>query len=315
MNLLTEAKDSFIFHCKFEKGLSSKTIKAYTSDIDQFDSFLTMERFSKELNKIDKVVLKFFLQFISTKKPKTIKRKIATLKALFSFLEFEDEILVNPFRKMRIQIKESKKLPSVLDISDIKVFFKTVYRIRDSFLLKETYSYKAITRDIAILELLFATGIRVSELCNLKYNNIGANYSSIIIKGKGDKERIIQICNKETKQALKEYKKLFKAAILQNGYFFNNRLNMPISDQSIRFMIRKYTLLSGIDKKITPHTFRHTFATLLLEEGVDLIYIQHLLGHSSIMTTQIYTHVNQVKQKRILRTKHPRKKFSLTSVE
>lgn len=314
MNTLIEAKESFILHCKFEKGLSTKTIKAYSSDINQFDSFLTLEKFSNKFNEIDKVTLKSFLQFISTKKPKTIKRKIATLKALFNFLEFEDEILINPFRKMRIQIKESKKLPCVLNISDVKVIFKTVSQIRDSFLSKESYTYKAIVRDMAVLELLFATGIRVSELCNLKYNNIGSNFSSIIIKGKGDKERIVQICNKETKHALQEYNKLFKAAILQNGYFFNNRLNMPISDQSVRLMIRKYTLISGLNKKITPHTFRHTFATLLLEEGVGLIYIQHLLGHSSIMTTQIYTHVSQVKQKQILRTKHPRKKFSLEEI-
>jgi len=312
---LIEAKESFILHCKFEKGLSLKTVKAYTSDINQFSAFLTLRKFSNQLDEIDKATLKSFLQFISIKKPKTIKRKIATLKALFNYLEFEDEVLVNPFRKMRIQIKESKKLPSILNITDVKLIFKTVYQTRDSFLSKESYNYKAIIRDIAVLELLFATGIRVSELCNLKYNNIGTNFSSIIIEGKGDKERIIQICNHETKQALQEYFKLFKTAILQNGYFFNNRLNMPISDQSVRLMIRKYTLISGINKKITPHTFRHTFATLLLEEGVDLIYIQHLLGHSSIMTTQIYTHVNQLKQKQILRTKHPRKKFSLECVE
>ena len=216
---------------------------------------------------------------------------------------------------MRIQIKEPKKLPCVLTITDIKVIFKTVYQIRNRFLSKESYTYKAIVRDIAVLELLFATGIRVSELCNLRYNNIRSNFSSIIIIGKGDKERIVQICNKETKLALQEYYKLFKLDILQNGFFFNNRLNNAISDQSVRLMIRKYTQISGLNKNITPHTFRHTFATLLLEEGVDLIYIQHLLGHSSIMTTQIYTHVNQVKQKQILRTKHPRKKFSLESIE
>ncbi len=315
MNTLIEAKESFILHCKFEKGLSPKTISAYTSDINQFASFLILEKYSKKLDKIDKVALKLFLQFISNKKPKTIKRKIATLKALFNYLEFEDEILVNPFRKLRIQIKEPKKLPSVLTITDVKVIFETVYQNRDSFLFKESYTYKTIVRDIAVLELLFATGIRVSELCNLEYRNIGSNFSSIIIKGKGDKERIIQICNKETKLALQKYYKIFKVGILQNGFFFNNRLNKPISDQSVRLMIRRYTLLSGISKKVTPHTFRHTFATLLLEEGVDLIYIQQLLGHSSIMTTQIYTHVNQVKQKQILRTKHPRKRFSLEVTE
>ena len=315
MNTLIEAKDSFVLHCKFEKGLSIKTIKAYTSDINQFISFLSLENKSSRLNEVDKVALKSYLQFIATKKPKTIKRKIATLKALFSFLEFEDEIILNPFRKMRIQIKEPKRLPSVLNIKDIKILFRLVYQIRDGFLLKDAYSYKAIVRDIAILELLFATGIRVSELCSLKKSRIGSNFSSITIRGKGDKERIIQICNSETKHALNEYYKLFSPVISRYEFFFINRLSLPISDQSIRSMIQKYAQKSGISKRVTPHTFRHTFATLLLEEGVDLIYIQHLLGHSSIMTTQIYTHVNQVKQKHILRTKHPRKRFTFVHLE
>jgi len=313
METIIKANENFIFHCRFEKGLRPKTIQAYTSDINQFTDFLSNKNYSKKLTTIDKVILKEFLQLISNKKPKTIKRKIATLKALFNFLEFEDEIKVNPFRKMRIQIKESRKLPSVLTISDVLKIFKIMYRTKAGISSQESYSFKEVTRDIAVLELLFATGIRVSELCNLKVKNIGHNFSSIMVKGKGDKERIIQICNKETILALKEYMKNFKVIIEQTGYFFINRLNKPISDQSVRFMIRKYSSLAGIKKKVTPHTFRHTFATLLLEEGVDLIYIQHLLGHSSIITTQIYTHVNQVKQKQILRTKHPRKKFNLVA--
>ena len=212
---------------------------------------------------------------------------------------------------MRIQIKESKRLPSVLNVTDVSKIFKSAYQLKTRISSQGSYSYKEAVRDIAILELLFATGIRVSELCNLKAKNIGRNFSFIIVKGKGDKERIIQICNKETVLALKEYNVIFKDEIKQKGYFFINRLGNQISDQSVRFMIKKYSRLAGIEKKITPHTFRHTFATLLLEEGVDLIYIQHLLGHSSIMTTQIYTHVNQAKQKKILNTKHPRKKFNL----
>ncbi len=188
---------------------------------------------------------------------------------------------------------------------------KAAYRSREGIVLKDSYAFKEATRDIAILELLFATGIRVSELCNLKMKNIGSNFSHIIVQGKGDKERVIQICNKETQLILKEYLTNFKKEILKTGYFFINRLGNSISDQSVRFMIRKYSTIAGIKKNITPHTFQHTFATLLLEAGVDLTYIQHLLGHSSIMTTQIYTHVNLVKQKQILRSKHPRKKLNM----
>ena len=314
METVIEASENFIFHCKFEKGLSPKTIQAYNLDIKQFVDFLNQKKYSKELLKIEKNVLKEFLQYISDKQPKTIKRKIATLKALFNFLDFEDEININPFRKVRVQIKEPKVLPTVLNIADVLKIFKSAYQARAKISVKDSYSYRSITRDIAILELLFTTGIRVSELCSLKMENIGKNFSYILVKGKGEKERLIQICNKETILALRAYYNTFEQAIEKAGIFFVNRLQSPISDQSVRFMIKKYTALAGIEKNITPHTFRHTFATLLLEEGVDLIYIQHLLGHSSIMTTQIYTHVNQAKQKQILRTKHPRKKFTLTDL-
>jgi integrase/recombinase XerD len=311
MKTVSNANENFIFHCKYEKGLSSKTIKSYSSDIRQFMEFLHEKRHSKMIMDIDKNVLKDFLKFISDKKPKTIKRKVATLKAMFNFLEFEDEIEINPFRKMRIQIKEPKRLPSILNISEVQKILKTIYKTRDNIISHGLYAYKEAVRDIAVVELLFATGIRVSELCNLKLKDIGTNFSYIVVVGKGDKERVIQICNNETITALKIYLKEFIKLINKGDSLFINRLNNPLSPQSDRYMIRKFSILAGINKNITPHTFRHTFATLLLEEGVDIIYIQHLLGHSSIMTTQIYTHVNKVKQKQILRTKHPRKKFSL----
>lgn len=313
MDTIKNAIKDFMLHCQFEKNLSEKTIKAYKMDLNQFLIFLKRNKFSFKLTAIDKNTLKEFIKCISNKKAKTIKRKIATLKAMFNYLEYEDEILINPFRKMRIQIKEPFNLPVVLTYNEVFKIFKYVYQLKNKHKDRNKYSYYEITRDIAILELLFATGIRVSELCNLKTNNIDKNFDSILVNGKGRKERVIQICNKEIKSALKEYCDLF--SIRKNGIecFFINRLNNPITDQSVRFMIKKYTSHFMFQKNITPHTFRHTFATLLLEEGVDLRYIQHLLGHSSIMTTQIYTHVNNKKQKQILQTKHPRRKFEVQS--
>jgi integrase/recombinase XerD len=129
------------------------------------------------------------------------------------------------------------------------------------------------------------------------------------VKGKGSKERIIQICNLDTVESLKDYSNLFTEKIVSSGYFLTNRLNSRLSEQSVRNLIKRYVKIASIDKHITPHTFRHTFATLLLEEDVDIKYIQQMLGHSSIMTTQIYTHVNIEKQKEILTTKHPRKRM------
>jgi len=155
----------------------------------------------------------------------------------------------------------------------------------------------------------FATGVRVSELCNLRPEDVDLRNGKIKVLGKGGKERVIQICQAEALSALREYYRLFSPAIKNRFFFFINRLGSPLSPQSVRLMVRGYSQKAGISKPVTPHTFRHTFATLLLEEDVDIKYIQHLLGHSSISTTQIYTHVNSVKQKKILATKHPRRKM------
>ncbi|MFY4803717.1 tyrosine-type recombinase/integrase [Aliarcobacter butzleri] len=148
--------------------------------------------------------------------------------------------------------------------------------------------------------------MRVSELSNLTKNEINIKKGIIKIFGKGSKERIIQICDKEVLLLIKEYYILFKIKDNETKYFLLNRLNNNFSEQSIRAMIHKYEEKLGL-KNITPHMFRHSFATLLLEEGVDVRYIQNMLGHSSISTTQIYTKVNTKHQRKLLNTKHPRR--------
>ena len=202
MKNLEEGIQEFLFHCRFEKNLSDKTLKAYNLDLHQFREYIRKNNYSAELLKIDKNVIKKYLQNISTGKPKTVKRKIATIKALFNFLEFEDEISVNPFRKIRIQIKEPLQLPNVLSIQEVKQIFRIVYQLKFSALKKNSYKYMELVRDIAVLELLFATGIRVSELCSLRMEHIDLKTGTVKVLGKGNKERIIQICNRETICAL-----------------------------------------------------------------------------------------------------------------
>lgn len=309
---LTTAHESFIDHCKFEKNLSSKTIEFYTIDLKQFENFLKTNELPSLVIEIDKFVLKDYLKHLSHFKPKTVKRKLATLKALFNFLEFEDVITINPFRKLRVKIKEPRILPTLMNAYEVKKIFKAAYAAKEELTASDT-NYLVKIRDVAVLELLFATGIRVSELCDLKDQNINLHTGVISIYGKGRKERLIQVCNADVLSILREYRNLFEKQILECGFFFINRLGKRLSDQSIRHLIRRYTQLASIDKNITPHTFRHTFATLLLEEDVDIKYIQHFLGHSSIATTQIYTHVNSAKQQQILSTKHPRNSFEFGS--
>ncbi len=175
----------------------------------------------------------------------------------------------------------------------------------------QLYSYKSNLRDIAVLELLFATGMRVSELCSISTETINMNNGTIRIYGKGAKERIIQIGNPDVRAAVKRYYVAFSEQIQGTGWLFVNRQGNHLSDHSVRNMINGYATRAGIEQHITPHMFRHSFATLLLEEDVDIRYIQQLLGHSSITTTQIYTHVTSKKQRDILTTKHPRNKITI----
>lgn len=313
MLTLLNAINDFHRHCKFEKNLSQKTLKAYEIDLRQFHQFLLRRKCSIEILAVGKNELRAYLEEISTLKPKSIKRKIATIKAMFNYLEFEDCIPINPFRKMKIKIKEPKVLPKALALNEIQAIFKNAYQERKNAKKLSSYRKRETLRNIAVVELLFATGARVSEIANLKDEHVELVTGTVVLKGKGDKERAIQICNKDTLNILIAYRKAFHKKIHKaKNYFLINRLGSRLSEQSIRTIIRDTAKNAKIPKHVTPHCFRHSFGTLLLENDVDIKYIQLLLGHSSIVTTQIYTHVNQEKQRQILLAKHPRRLLSLS---
>ena len=170
---------------------------------------------------------------------------------------------------------------------------------------------KIILRDIAVVETLFSTGLRISELCHLQNKYVDLKNGVLCIQGKGGKERYLQIGNNDVLSILNAYKKYFEDEIKKQGYFFVNRYGNALSEQSARSMIHKYAGEIQADINITPHMFRHTFATSLLEADVDIRYIQEMLGHSSIHITEIYTHVAMSKQRAILTTRHPRNTFHL----
>jgi len=308
---LKDALVLFSYHCMYEKNLTDKTLKAYSIDLDQF----------KEYSKFDEMLVQDFTKhhikeyikvlFDKGLQSKSIKRKASTLKTFFSFLEFEDLIVVSPFKKMKLLIKLPQTLPKTIDMKELKRLFKYLYNYKSSIENKESFEYKYIIRDIAVIELLFATGMRVSELCNLKPCDVNIDKGIVHIFGKGRKERVIQLCNTDVKKSLLEYYKLYKKNILETNYFFISKFGTKYSEDSVRYMVKKYRKLSGVKTKITPHQFRHTLATGLLEENVDIRYIQMILGHSSIVTTQIYTKVNSKQQKKILATKHPRKNITI----
>ncbi len=304
------AKD-YLFHCRHEKNLSGKSIKAYTIDLTQFIAFVEQKDGGSAVELADKIILREYIKHLSEgNKPKTVKRKAAALKAFFNYLEFEDIIVVNPFRKMKIKIKEGNRLPKTIARHQIIRLFRHIYQIRDDIKDKKSFKYRAVVRDIAVFELLFSTGIRVAELCNLKKNRTDLKRGSIRIIGKGNKERVIPICSQETISALKEYSTTLSPDV-NNLHYFANRLHNRLSEQSVRFMIKKYTKELRFEESVTPHMFRHSVATLLLEKGVDIRHIQIFLGHSSISTTQIYVQVNESAQRKVLMKKHPRQSFGI----
>lgn len=294
----------YLNHCRFEKCLDAKTLKAYKIDLDQFNKYIKSSG-----GGYDKECLQSYIASLHSKYAvKSVKRKIASLKAFFNFLEYEELIETNPFSKMRVKLHEPFMLPRSIPFDIICTLLQGAYRQVETN-KDGKYQRKVNLRDIAVLELLFATGMRISELCCLRAEDVNLRDGSVKIYGKGAKERLIQIGNQDVLVALNTYYQTFSNEIEETGWFFINRRGHQLSDQSVRIMIHKYCEIAGIKMHITPHMFRHSFATLLLEEDVDIRYIQRLLGHSSIVTTQIYTHVTSRKQRDILTTKHPRNKI------
>lgn len=308
---LKEATEKYIFHCIYEKNLSKKTIEFYTIDINQFSALVIANDSSLKIEQIDKEVIKLYFKSLFVFKPKTIKRKLASIKAMFNFLEFEDFIASNPFRKVRVKIKEPKSLPVVMSLNEVKCIFQVVYKDLYKEKCVQSYRYLEKLRNVVIIELLFSTGVRVSELCNLKNEDVNLSEGYIKVNGKGNKERIINIGGNETLKIIKQYAECNKDPI----NFFTSRVKAKLTEQSVRNLIKQTKVMANLNKNITPHTFRHSMATLLLERGVDIKFIQNILGHSSIMTTQIYTHVNNAKQKEILGSMHPRITFTCNKGE
>jgi len=263
----------------------------YKIDLENFKFFIGDYI---EINSVDKSIIKEYLEYLNKKytRTRTIKRKIVTIKAMFSYLEFEEYINNNPFNKIKIKLKEARRIPNFLTIEEAKNLI--------NYINKSKNKDKFYKRDILIINLFLISGIRVFELCSIRREDINFSNNFITIKGKGNKERKIYIPNEYILKLLKQVIKDFK---IEYGYIFLNKNHCPISDQSVRKIVEKYSK-NCLNRKITPHTLRHTFATMLLNSGIDIRHIQVLLGHSSIVTTQIYTHFDESMYKDILKH-HP----------
>lgn len=295
---------NYLIDCIGKKHLNEKTVKAYRIDLAQFLQFALDKECDKEM-------INTYLSWLHTfyTKPKTIKRKIATVKAFLSYLEFNEYLLENPFKKISVKFREPLLLPRTIPLDSMKRILHHAYLARDQ--AHTQYQKQTALRNICVIELLFSTGVRVSELCNIKLEDMNLKEGYVRIFGKGSKERNLTIGSTTVLLILKEYLGMYQGQLMESGYFFVNRLGSKLSEQSVRILLRRYAEDLRITQHITPHMIRHTFATQLLEEDVDIRFIQKILGHSSITTTQIYTHVSNSKQKQILIRKNPRNLIKL----
>lgn len=294
--------EDYLEYCKYRKELDEKTLKAYKIDLKQYFVFVSSENPQKD--EIEKYITELHKKY----KQKTVKRKIASIKAFYNYLEEEDLIDINPFRKIKVKFKETVVLPRIIPREEIEQLLNYMYSCQGNM---KKIGRKCGLRDIAIVEVFFATGARVYEVSNIRADCVDLRSGSIRIMGKGGKERYVQIVNEDVNDLLKRYYLENEEAIKKSGYFFVNRQGNRFTEQSIRNMLKKYTKQAGIDRNITPHMFRHSFATYLIEEGVDISCVQQILGHSSIKTTQIYIHIAAKKQAEILKNLHPRKRMSI----
>lgn len=297
---------NFLEYCRTQKCLDPKTLKAYRIDLRQFSEQICIE----DITQISSSVLEQHIASLHRQyRPKTVKRKIATLKAFFHYSEYREVITRNPFNRIQIHFREPVKLPKTIPLPTLELLLSTIYTQTST--ATSLYQQRKALRDVAVAELLFSSGMRISELCALRSDDINLSDGTILIYGKGSKERRIQLGSQTVIALLNKYHTEFHNEISRCQHFFANQNGTPLSDQAVRRMINKYCSSAAIEMHITPHMFRHTFATSLLEADVDIRYIQEMLGHSSINITEIYTHVAVAKQRDILVSKHPRKDFKI----
>jgi integrase/recombinase XerC len=289
--------EAFNTYLSVEKGASKNTIDAYLSDLQQFSTFLASTYSNKSLESAGIMEIRRFIALLlKTEKKSSVGRKLAALKTFYKYLLREHIVQMNPAELIAIPKKE-KTLPNFLNVDEA---FKLIEQPEsDNFLS---------LRDRTILELFYASGIRVSELVGLDIENIDINIGYIKVIGKGRKERIIPI-NKKAVEIVGLYlneRRRFLNGKPPTSALFINRYGKRITRRAIGMIVRKYMLNSGINKHISPHALRHTFATHLLDAGADLRFIQELLGHASISTTQIYTHTSMDRLMKVYDDTHPR---------
>ncbi len=290
---------SFSQYLMLEKSLSVNSIKAYLNDVTKFTEYLMLSELELTPNEIEVKHIRSFLQFINELglSPFSQARMLSGIKAFFKYLVYDEE-LDNDVSVLVEAPKLGRKLPDVLEFHEIEKLLSSI-----------DLSTPEGMRNRAMIETLYSSGLRVSELINLKISHLYFENGFIRVVGKGDKERLVPIGQEAIKFNTIYWKEIRNHITIKPGnqdFLFLNRRGAGLTRVMVFIIVKKQCEIAGIKKKVSPHTFRHSFATHLLEGGADLRAVQEMLGHESITTTEIYTHMDREYLKQVIKDFHPR---------
>lgn len=294
--LLEEIQQAYLYMLKVEKQFSEHTLKSYHDDLEQFNAFLSQEYL--ELSAFEYKDARNYLSFLYSKNLKrtSVSRKISTLRSFYEYWMTQDEQIINPFIQL-VHPKKEQYLPHFFYEEEMEALFDTVEK-----------DPKKGLRDRVILELLYATGIRVSELVHIKERDLDMNLPGVKVLGKGGKERFIpfgEFCRQSIERYIESFKPKMNKA---HSYLLVNMSGAPITERGVRYVLNDVVKRTAGVTDIHPHKLRHTFATHMLNQGADLRTVQSLLGHVNLSTTGRYTHVTNDQLKKVYLNAHPRAK-------
>lgn len=291
--------NDYYSYLKLERSLSENSISAYLNDIKKLRDFIKLKKIDLEPNNIDIVIINDFLEYLNELGISSFSqaRIVSGLKSFFKFLILEEKISKDPMDLIESP-KLKRKLPEVLSLDDINILLNSI----------ELSTMEGV-RNRAIIETLYSSGLRVSELVNLSIQNLFLDIGFIKVIGKGSKERLVPIGRHAIKYInmyKNEYRHNKKINKGNEGFLFLNRYGRKLTREMIFLIIKKVSNKCLSNKNISPHTFRHSFATHLIEGGADLRAVQEMMGHESITTTEIYTHLDREYLKQVIKEFHPR---------
>ena len=313
---LNEVIKQFLSHCRYNKKLSPHTLRAYTIDLEQFKTYVAK---NIDITACDRNLIRGYIQYLFEErglKESSVKRRIACLKAVFGWLEDEMVIERTPFYRLSLKIKLPKRLPKSLPKAELNPLLTAPLKAlgfnnRKSYssntlidAAKTRHGFIELTTQLS-LELLFATGARVGELTQIKVDDLDLEEGTIKIRGKGNRERQVFLPDKYIYTLIHAYISARSRLLPETNNLLINTRGTQATPQLIRLYMRRASKQANLTKRVTPHMLRHSAATHLLVAGLDIRYVQRLLGHQSITTTQIYTHVGDTELKSAIRQKHP----------